>query len=100
MGSQDKVLTCRECGATFVFTVGEQQFYASKGLLNEPSHCPACRAARRNRSAGTREESERRHLHEAVCAACGRPALVPFEPKGDRPVYCSECYQRMRGQRA
>ena len=44
---EDKTLVCRECGAEFVFTASEQQFYADKGFQNEPGRCPACRAARR-----------------------------------------------------
>ncbi len=45
---QDRRLTCRDCGATFVFTVGEQEFYASKGLQTDPIRCPNCRNARKS----------------------------------------------------
>ena len=58
---EDKTLICKECGKEFVFTAGEQEFYASKGFENEPQ--------------------------------------VPFEPKSDRPVYCSECFARMKEER-
>lgn len=44
---QDKTLTCKDCGATFTFTVGEQQFYAEKGFTNEPARCPDCRKAKK-----------------------------------------------------
>lgn len=84
---QDKTLVCRECNQEFVFTAGEQEFYASKGFENQPSRCPACRAARKQR-AGSGE----REMHTAVCADCGREAKVPFEPNPERPVYCRECY--------
>ena len=43
----DKTLTCRDCSQNFVFTTGEQEFFASRGLLNEPSRCPECRAQRK-----------------------------------------------------
>lgn len=33
---EDKVLVCKECGEEFVFTAGEQEFYAEKGFENEP----------------------------------------------------------------
>ncbi|NOK57600.1 MAG: hypothetical protein GFH27_549303n135 [Chloroflexi bacterium AL-W] len=36
-------LVCRQCGEHFVFTAGEQEYYAEKGLLNEPTRCPRCR---------------------------------------------------------
>src|SRR5581483_2658227 len=38
----DQTLTCRDCGQAFTFTVGEQEFYASRGFTNEPSRCPDC----------------------------------------------------------
>ena len=66
---EDKTLICKECGAEFVFTAGEQEFYASKGFVNEPQRCKACR---------------------------GQEAKVPFRPREDRPVYCSECFAKMR----
>ena len=87
---QDKVLTCRECGAEFVFTAGEQEFYASRGFVNEPSRCPECRKARKSQREGG---SGQREMYEAVCANCGQIAYVPFRPSGDRPVYCKDCYQ-------
>jgi hypothetical protein len=39
----DKTLVCKDCGADFVFTAGEQEFYAEKGFDNEPTRCKACR---------------------------------------------------------
>ena len=44
---QDKTLVCKDCGTEFVFTAGEQQFYAEKGFTNEPKRCPECRKARK-----------------------------------------------------
>ena len=78
---EDKTLVCKECGKEFVFTA-----------QNEPQRCKACRDARKNAARGPRE------FFTAVCAACGGEARVPFEPKSDRPVYCSECFARMREQ--
>jgi CxxC-x17-CxxC domain-containing protein len=109
MVTADKTLVCRECGSEFVFTAGEQEFYAERGFV-EPSRCPACRAARRSgRSAGGPGESygsrstssmprEQRQLYPAVCADCGRETMVPFEPRAGRPVYCRECFARHREQ--
>jgi CxxC-x17-CxxC domain-containing protein len=88
----DKTLTCRECGVEFVFSAGEQEFFRSKGLENEPGRCPECRAARRR---GLTSRAERRH-YDVECAACGATAQVPFEPRGDRPVYCDECFAKVR----
>ena len=89
---QDRSLTCRDCTEEFVFSAGEQAFFSSKGLTNDPQRCPSCRAvAKRARSAeGPRE------FHAAVCGACGGQAVVPFAPRNDRPVYCSTCFDKVR----
>jgi hypothetical protein len=44
----DKTLKCKDCGADFVFTAGEQAFYKEKGFQNEPTRCKDCRQARKN----------------------------------------------------
>ena len=87
---QDKTLVCRDCGKEFVFTAGEQEFYAEKGFQNEPSRCRECRMAKKTQRGGPRV------MYDAICAQCGQPTKVPFEPKDDRPVYCSECYASMQ----
>ncbi len=85
-------LTCRECGDSFLFSAGEQAFFASKGLQNDPQRCASCRAvAKQNRTAGAARE-----YHAAVCARCGQQAMVPFAPRNDRPVYCSSCFDVVR----
>ena len=91
---EDKTLVCKDCGAEFVFTAGEQEFYAEKGFQNEPSRCKACRMARKSSrpAAGATRE-----MHDAVCANCGKATQVPFLPREDRPVYCSECFAARRG---
>jgi hypothetical protein len=44
---QEKSIKCSDCGNTFTFTAGEQEFYAAKGFTNEPKRCPICRAAKK-----------------------------------------------------
>ena len=113
----DKTLTCRDCGATFTFTEGEQDFYAQKGY-SEPSRCPDCRAAKkaaRNEGGygggsygsysgggsygggGGGYGRAERTMTQVVCANCGKDTEVPFVPRGDKPVYCSDCYSQMNG---
>ena len=87
---EDKTLVCKECGSEFVFTAGEQDFYAERGFQNEPQRCKACRDARKNATRPARE------LFTTTCAKCGKEAKVPFQPSNDRPVYCSECYAQMK----
>ncbi|HEU5441547.1 MAG TPA: zinc-ribbon domain containing protein [Ktedonobacterales bacterium] len=90
----DLTLRCRDCGQDFVFTAGEQDFYASKGLMHQPSRCPECRSARKNSGGGDRGQ---RQMYIATCSSCGGEARVPFQPRGDKPVYCSNCFQQIGG---
>ncbi|MDP2729639.1 MAG: zinc-ribbon domain containing protein [Dehalococcoidales bacterium] len=100
MTYQDKSIQCSDCGAPFTFTVEEQEFFASKGYTNEPKRCPSCREARKSeRYGGTSYGGLRRQMFPVTCAECGNPTEVPFEPRGDRPVYCSDCYRKVRPKR-
>src|SRR5687767_608508 len=100
--SADTTLTCRDCGQAFTFTAGEQDFYASRGF-SEPSRCPDCRAARKaERDGGGSGYSSggargAREMFSATCSSCGQEAQVPFQPSGDKPVYCSACFEQRRG---
>ncbi|MFH1640260.1 MAG: zinc-ribbon domain containing protein [Chloroflexota bacterium] len=97
MSFQDKSIVCSDCGATFTFTAGEQDFFATKGYTNEPKRCPSCRAARKTTSRGGGGYSRSpRQMYPAVCAQCGKDTEVPFEPRSGRPVYCSDCYNTIR----
>ncbi|HUV52795.1 MAG TPA: CxxC-x17-CxxC domain-containing protein [Dehalococcoidia bacterium] len=100
MALQEKSLQCADCGASFNFTVEEQEFFAKKGYTNEPRRCPTCREARRGQRSGFGGggggSRANRQMYPAVCASCGAETQVPFEPRGDRPVYCSSCYDKNR----
>lgn len=87
---EDKTLTCCECGKEFVFSASEQEFYEEKGFKNEPKRCPECRAARKQRTNGPRQ------MFKTTCANCGCETEVPFQPSGDRPVYCRDCYNKLK----
>ena len=91
---QDKTLVCKDCGAEFVFTAGEQEFYTEKGFQTEPSRCKSCRQARK--ASRPANNGEPREMYETTCAACGAPTRVPFIPKNARPIYCSECFAAHR----
>ncbi|HUU08376.1 MAG TPA: CxxC-x17-CxxC domain-containing protein [Dehalococcoidales bacterium] len=97
---QEKSLVCSDCGATFTFSAEEQQFFQTKGYTNEPKRCPECRQSRRSSRDGGDSYKFRRQTFPAVCAECGKETEVPFEPREGRPVYCSECYTKIktRGQ--
>jgi len=87
---EDKTLQCKDCGCEFTFTAGEQEFYAEKGFENEPQRCKECRSARKNGNRGERE------MFVTTCSECGAEAKVPFKPREDRPVLCSECFAKSK----
>lgn len=99
---EDKVLVCKDCGVEFVFTASEQEFFAEKGFTNEPGRCPQCRAAKKQQTRGGNRNSfggngggyqrQERQMYPAVCASCGKETMVPFQPSGDKPVYCRDCF--------
>ena len=98
----NKSLTCADCGAAFDFTAEEQEFFQTKGFTNEPKRCPTCRQARKSErggssyggSGGGGYSSAPRQMFPVKCATCGKDTEVPFQPRGDRPVYCSDCYRK------
>jgi len=95
MEYHDKVLKCAECGAEFVFTAGEQMFFADKGFKNEPKRCKSCKASRTH-SNGSGSPAVQRVETKTVCSQCGKETTVPFKPTQGRPVYCRECFQQRR----
>ena len=104
MAYEDRTLTCVECSQPFTFTADDQSYHAEKGYTNEPKRCTSCRQARRGQSGGGGfgggYDRGPREMHTVTCAECGKDASVPFVPSGDRPVYCSDCYNRRGGRTA
>ncbi|MBI4175255.1 zinc-ribbon domain containing protein [Candidatus Berkelbacteria bacterium] len=89
----DKQMTCKDCSKSFVWTAGEQQFFAQKGFQNPPSRCPDCR--RLNKQA---RQGERRQMYPIVCSDCGKAGEVPFQRRDpSSPVYCTDCFRSRRG---
>ena len=86
---QDMELVCSDCGNAFVFTGSDQEYYASKDF-QAPKRCRSCRDQRKSSSGDSRP---RREMFSTVCSRCGKEAMVPFVPRMDRPVYCTDCYQ-------
>jgi CxxC-x17-CxxC domain-containing protein len=101
MSFEDKSLQCSDCGATFTFSAEEQELFKSRGYTNEPKRCPSCRQARKAERYGSSGPgySSQRQMFPVKCAQCGKDTEVPFEPRGDKPVYCSDCYRKIRPSR-
>jgi CxxC-x17-CxxC domain-containing protein len=122
MSFQDRTLTCSDCGSGFTFSVKEQEQFAQKGYTAVPGRCPACRQARRakreleaarikqtnsndntqstarhNQGSYGRSNSmfgQKKQMYPATCATCGKATQVPFQPRSDRPVFCSDCFRK------
>src|SRR5436190_18375679 len=92
MEFQDRILRCVDCGTEFVWTAGEQQFFADKNFKNEPKRCKACKTKRASRPPGMVAGRERVETI-TTCSACGKETTVPFRPTQGRPVFCKECFQ-------
>jgi CxxC-x17-CxxC domain-containing protein len=108
----DRTLTCAECGSEFTFTADDQEFHAKKGY-QDPKRCPNCRAARRaggggggygggsyGGGGGGGYSRAPRQMYTATCDNCGNEAQLPFQPRQDRPVYCSDCFNKVRPARS
>ncbi len=95
MSFEDKSLQCSDCGATFTFSAEEQELFQTRGYTNEPKRCPDCRQARKSERYGNSSFGARRQMFPVVCAECGKDTEVPFEPRGDKPVYCRDCYRKV-----
>jgi CxxC-x17-CxxC domain-containing protein len=104
MEFQDKVLTCIDCGAGFVFTAGEQLFFHDKQFKNEPKRCKACKSKRvailtaPSMASGGNGNGIRyaRVETRATCSQCGKETTVPFRPTQNRPILCRECFTQKR----
>jgi len=102
MSFQDKTLECSDCDNTFTFSAEEQEQFRSRGYTNEPKRCPECRQARKARQYGNSYGNDnysyrpQRQMFPAVCSECGKATEVPFQPREDRSVYCSDCYNQVR----
>lgn len=97
----DEMLNCVDCGREFVFSSGEQRFYEQKGFQNKPNRCQDCRSARKamrsqnggGDGVGGERSARPREMFQATCSQCGQTAEVPFNPRGDKPVFCRDCFQ-------
>lgn len=117
-------IICQHCDNEFEYTEAEREFRELHGLAR-PLLCPTCRQRDRQRRNGDlvtmymhtdsfdpfllgeqtqaggpigRNSRDIRRMHDAVCAACGAETRVPFAPRGDRPVYCKDCFNARRGK--
>lgn len=103
--ADDRSITCVDCGEEFLFTAGEQAFYAERGLTNAPTRCKSCREKRKSQRdgggfgggggyGGGRGEKQ---MFATTCSQCGTETEVPFQPTPGRPVLCRDCFNANKG---
>jgi CxxC-x17-CxxC domain-containing protein len=97
MDIQDKRIQCVDCGREFVFTVGEQEFFRQRGLVNQPKRCKQCKAKQVEVFQPGMIRTSNRVETPVVCSLCGKETTVPFVPKQRRPVLCRDCFQARQG---
>ena len=107
--TEDKSITCVDCGEEFLFTAGEQAFYRERGLTNEPTRCKSCREKRKatrggpgggGGGGGASYGRSDKQMYAAICSNCGRETEVPFMPTAGRPVLCRDCFNASKGTSA
>ena len=97
MALQDQQIQCKDCGADFVWSADEQEFYQQKGF-SAPLRCKDCRVKARanfNNGGGGGDRGARQSF-PIKCSNCGKDDTVPFEPRGDKPVLCRDCFRQNR----
>ncbi|HXG40580.1 MAG TPA: zinc-ribbon domain containing protein [Candidatus Limnocylindrales bacterium] len=106
----DRHITCVDCGIEFIHSAADQEYYAQKGFASDPKRCASCRASRRAaresgadlrdigapRGYGPGDRRGAREYFAAICTRCGNQAQVPFKPRMDKPVYCSDCFRLIK----
>lgn len=106
----DRTLNCVDCGVEFIHSAADQEYYVQKGFVSDPKRCTSCRASRRASRDGGYEvrdiggprgyergdDRPQREYFAVLCSSCGNQAQVPFKPRMDRPVYCSDCFRTVK----
>jgi CxxC-x17-CxxC domain-containing protein len=103
----DRTLSCVDCAVEFIHSADDQKYYAEKGFSSDPKRCVSCRASRRAARDGGYDARDlggprgyetggSREYFAVLCSECGNQAQVPFKPRMDRPVYCSDCFRKIR----
>jgi len=86
---KDKTIVCQDCGKRFVFTAGEQEFYAERGFQSEPQRCMRCRENRK---------VARKKPAITVCPSCGKFIRNASRGNSNHPTYCSECIKKLQAK--
>ena len=100
MSFEDKSIQCSDCGVTFTFSISEQEFFQTKGFTNEPKRCSPCRQLKKaqvgNNGGYGANTYATRQMFPVTCSDCGKATEVPFKPRSGKPVYCSDCFRKVR----
>lgn len=92
---QDKKLICRDCQKEFVWTAGEQKFFADKGFDRAPIRCVTCRQKKRQKHQTlSPAQQPQEEMHTIVCKVCQKTTEVPFRPQFPDDVLCKECFYK------
>ena len=90
---KDKILKCKDCKRTFVFTVNEQKFFGQKGY-KDPVRCKVCRRMKKIVKLSLEDgvPVSENVVFEEVCDKCGRKFYTKFKRKEGERIYCDDCW--------
>lgn len=94
MDYQDKKLNCKDCHKDFVWSAGEQKFFADKGFTNPPIRCTDCRKKKKDGVAGSSQNKPSEEMHQIKCSKCAKVSEIPFKPRDPENILCSDCFEK------
>lgn len=94
MQLEDKKLICKDCHQEFVWSVGEQKFFADKGFTNQPIRCSDCRKKKKGSSPTDDSHRSDDKVYQISCKACQKVSSIPFKPQNPDSLLCSECFEK------
>lgn len=95
MEYQNKKLNCKDCNQEFVWSAGEQKFFADKGFNSPPVRCSDCRKKKKDRvKDDNSSQTNNDELFQIKCSKCGKVSEVPFKPRESDNLLCSDCFDK------
>lgn len=99
-------VVCSECGRDCQVPfkpTGDKPVYCNDCFGDKRSSRPersSDRYGRNDRSSDRnfrRSERREKEMHDAICDNCGIDCQVPFRPTPGKPIYCSDCFDKVGG---
>ena len=94
---EDTTVTCADCGdqctIPFVPKTDRPVYCRDCFRKNKPDDSGNDRPSRDDRGSRYSRDNDREET-TVTCADCGDQCTVPFVPRSNKPVYCSDCFRK------